>query len=1161
MPVTMFDLIKACSLRTEYRRIRSNVHRKIKCSMVLVTASDGHKKEGSRQTKAKNWEEYFMENQRKRTRAKRLLAGILAAAIILTGMNLNQFVFAEGATTTQYITLFFVDNTAEQWVKNDNAVMEAVDNSRGHDSYWMTQVDETTWSVRVPESAYNITFNRYNPDKTTQWNSWSAGGRDENNAYYADGSEYGHWEYLEDNEMYFHEGDIIYLDVSEFTEWEKDNALMYVNFTEASKEENGGNNVVISSADVTKYAPQKVENRIEEYVYRYMVTQEDEGATRLRFWRGNDTMLWNCSAVLSYEDYVAGLDCVKVTGWNDTGSSYEYEYNMDEEKDTDGDGVPDYLEIIWGMDHKSDDSDGDGLTDYEECYITLTDPLNADTDENGITDGEDDLDGDGISNAEEIRLGTDPTKGDTDGDNLTDYEEVYTYGTDPLNTDTDGDGLSDYDDVILGFSPLLQDTDGNGIIDSEEKIYQSVSEQIECEEAPVVTEVSVSLNTSGNVENLVKIENMYGKDEQSSDVVGLVGVPVDITCEAEFETAEITFSYDPESLGETEEDNLSIMWYDEENDWYQILDEDSVIDKENHTVSYTTTHFSTYMLVNKQEWYEAWRENIDYRNSGEGDTSKNYFDIAFVVDTSGSMLGTRIMSALVAMRNFTEALETKDSAAIISFNSSAKLVEDFTNDKSILKQRLTTLVASGGTNVNNGLLKAIAAFDNYDSQNKKIIVLICDGDVNYVQSTINKCVDRGIQIYAINVANASSHTSLEKMASLTGGQYYYGSSASQIETMFASVRGDTLEQIDPTDTDGDGLYDIYEKAGMKLSNGKVIFTSASMKDTDGDGLSDFQETGIIYNVDNRYIGNGQSTTVSYFKMRSNPTMKDTDRDGIMDDVDVKPWKSDMVVVAELDNKYTASSYLKIRGQNGTIYDGGNQGWWEDKTSEEKTGNDVIDYFSFAWDKYYRLEHFGCGVIAMSDAELYMTLQNSNYNLSYGTLQTIDAGTYDISDYRDYIEEMYDNKYTIGSGIDDRVIGLKPWVMESGFFKFLKANGNEHNFVIWAVDSSFGKSVQEEYVQKRIEMMLDDNIPVVFAYCDLREKEISMYSDWRDVYNKSAKGPTSHYMTITGLLEVLDQNTMEYKKVLKVVSWGKVYYIDYEEYADKLSYFSNILSVY
>ena len=70
----------------------------------------------------------------------------------------------------------------------------------------------TEWKAQVPESAYNITFNRLSPDKLIEWNSWSAGGRDGNNVYYADGSEYGHWNYImiEEEENYFHEGDILY---------------------------------------------------------------------------------------------------------------------------------------------------------------------------------------------------------------------------------------------------------------------------------------------------------------------------------------------------------------------------------------------------------------------------------------------------------------------------------------------------------------------------------------------------------------------------------------------------------------------------------------------------------------------------------------------------------------------------------------------------------------------------------------------------------------------------------------------------------------------------------------------------------------------------------------------------------------------------------------
>ncbi len=58
-----------------------------------------------------------------------------------------------------------------------------------------------------------------------------------------------------------------------------------------------------------------------------------------------------------------------------------------------------------------------------------------------------DSDGDGLTNGEERRLGTDPYNRDTDGDRLSDYFEVRISKTNPLNRDTDGDGLSDYLEV------------------------------------------------------------------------------------------------------------------------------------------------------------------------------------------------------------------------------------------------------------------------------------------------------------------------------------------------------------------------------------------------------------------------------------------------------------------------------------------------------------------------------------------------------------------------------------------------------------------------------------------------------------------------------------------------------------------------------------------
>lgn len=56
---------------------------------------------------------------------------------------------------------------------------------------------------------------------------------------------------------------------------------------------------------------------------------------------------------------------------------------------------------------------------------------------------------------------------DSDGDGLTDAAE-RTLGTDPQVADSDGDGLSDGDEVEAGTSPLARDSDGDGLADAED---------------------------------------------------------------------------------------------------------------------------------------------------------------------------------------------------------------------------------------------------------------------------------------------------------------------------------------------------------------------------------------------------------------------------------------------------------------------------------------------------------------------------------------------------------------------------------------------------------------------------------------------------------------------------------------------------------------------
>ncbi|RGG85682.1 OmpA family protein, partial [Ruminococcus sp. AF16-50] len=84
---------------------------------------------------------------------------------------------------------------------------------------------------------------------------------------------------------------------------------------------------------------------------------------------------------------------------------------------------------------------------------------------------DEDFDEDGLTNLQEYELGTEPYNDDTDGDGLNDGEEINTYITDPLKVDTDDDGLEDGDEIYFETDPLNPDTDGNGVLDGDEKRF------------------------------------------------------------------------------------------------------------------------------------------------------------------------------------------------------------------------------------------------------------------------------------------------------------------------------------------------------------------------------------------------------------------------------------------------------------------------------------------------------------------------------------------------------------------------------------------------------------------------------------------------------------------------------------------------------------------
>ena len=143
--------------------------------------------------------------------------------------------------------------------------------------------------------------------------------------------------------------------------------------------------------------------------------------------------------------------------------------------DSDNDGMVDAWEVANFGDlsrdgtEDEDDPAPDGLTNKEE-HDKATDPKDADSDDDGLTDGDEvnnhgtnpidpDSDADTLSDeVEVVTLMTNPNAADSDEDGLGDADEANVHNTDPNDADTDDDLLTDGDEVnVFSTNPLLAD--------------------------------------------------------------------------------------------------------------------------------------------------------------------------------------------------------------------------------------------------------------------------------------------------------------------------------------------------------------------------------------------------------------------------------------------------------------------------------------------------------------------------------------------------------------------------------------------------------------------------------------------------------------------------------------------------------------------------------
>lgn len=603
--------------------------------------------------------------------------------------------------------------------------------------------------------------------------------------------------------------------------------------------------------------------------------------------------------------------------------------------DEDEDGVSDAVEEFFGTSPDTDDTDGDGLSDYTEIYETDTDPTMADSDEDGIPDGKADSDGDGLTNAEEQAAGTSSRQADTDGDGLTDGEEVKTYGTDPLKQDTDGDGLTDGDEILLDLNPLNPRTDGE-TLDSERTFRQTTDDSVK-DEALASSDSWLTPSVSGDVPGVItknirmEAASVYAMDSNRSVVSDIIAVytayDVPVT---------LTFRYTRAYTGNL--NNLNIMTYTEDG----LTCVDTEIDEDDKEISAAVTESGTYFVLDLDEFLKGLGINVFEHLSTEEPAAVSAFsangvraasysvsalslddepapaaaaaasgatgkaDVVFVVDTTGSMSSAisgvkqnigQFSAALVNEYNIDvnfALIEYRDitvdgpDSTVLHKNVSGNW---FTNVNSY-RTEVDSLTVNGGGDLPETPIDGLEMARTIDWRGDavKFVILVTDAGFKIdnqhgiagMEEMSQRLVDSGI----ITSVIAASESVYQDLTEPSNGLYGY------IHGNFSAILLQLANLVGEATNDGGEWVFLDDYQAVKLSD---TLENAETNDTDHDGYSDAKELGTCEEVDLSLTimtllkNNGVSPdlykgkrTLTVWNYLSNPTLLDTDFDGISD---------------------------------------------------------------------------------------------------------------------------------------------------------------------------------------------------------------------------------------------------------------------------------------
>ncbi|MEK6227457.1 MAG: VWA domain-containing protein [Chloroflexota bacterium] len=212
--------------------------------------------------------------------------------------------------------------------------------------------------------------------------------------------------------------------------------------------------------------------------------------------------------------------------------------------------------------------------------------------------------------------------------------------------------------------------------------------------------------------------------------------------------------------------------------------------------------------------------------------------LALVVDTSGSMSGQPIADAKAAVTTMVGSLGAIDQVAILSFNSTVRVIQPLTSDKSRALAGVSSITAGGDTAIFDGVQSAVDLLDGANPKARRAIILLTDGLDTSSRSSPQSAAARleiaGFPLYAIGLGKGIDRGTLDALsAAAAGGATYFAPSSADLAGIYARLSEQLLTEYSveyrsgATDLAGGSTATfevIISRAGATLARATSTFT-------------------------------------------------------------------------------------------------------------------------------------------------------------------------------------------------------------------------------------------------------------------------------------------------------------------------------------------------